>query len=70
MEILEHFAIFRIIGFQYQQSMKTRRSIFWFIATGAVLASLVWAGIDLWRRWQVTSLIIGLLFSVLGGCRA
>jgi hypothetical protein len=35
----------------------------------AVAAFLVWLGIDLWRRWTIAALVIGILVEVLGGCR-
>jgi len=35
----------------------------------AIGALLVWIGIDLWKRWKVAALLIGILTAVLGGCR-
>jgi len=35
----------------------------------AIAAVLVWLGIDLWRRWKVAALLIGILIMVLGGCK-
>jgi hypothetical protein len=30
---------------------------------------LLWVGIDLWRRWKIAALIVGLLIALLGGCQ-
>jgi hypothetical protein len=35
----------------------------------AVAAVLVWVGIDLWRRWKIVALAVGILIALLGGCR-
>lgn len=35
----------------------------------AVAIALLWIGIDLWRRWKIAALLIGILVEVLGGCR-
>jgi hypothetical protein len=45
MELLEYIATFCDIGFQHQQLMKIRRSVFWFVIAVAVLIMLVlWLG--------------------------
>jgi hypothetical protein len=36
------------------------------LAMGVVL---VWIGIDLWRRWKIAALGVGILIAMLGGCR-
>jgi hypothetical protein len=46
---------------------RTKKVYLPFCLTIAVV--LLWIGIDLWRRWKMAALIIGILITVMRGCK-
>jgi len=54
----------------YKSFWQMLRAKNFYLPMGVVLVVvLLWIGIDLWRRWKITALLIGILVEVLGGCR-